>query len=460
MGQSSSKKEQKAQTGISNEEDTTKSSSSNNNDSTNTMNDNDNSSSSSSSSSSNNENNENNDNNDNNNNNNNYYNSDSFRTNPSIQTVDLESFPFPSSKRGNLTATVSFEERGKNPTPGESNYTMGDTGMPVVSNQTMNNNDRGNRPRPGCRNSILRNPTNLSRRGSLLSNVSFDEGVEEHGNHNTVKIGTSSSADTESVKSDANSPIVQFKRRASLSASLRASIKSQTSSTGVITKKKREMKKSQLFRLVTIVLPCLVSLWYSAAILFPPGAREKYSFFLWDDGQLMINDETGQPSICPRPSICSEGITEIILIGISRLSAFATYAVMGMTFFSKMHYLIRFLSSSYIRTFIPFESLHHVHTRTGTCYAVLAFIHAICHYIRYIIRQDISQLGTQVHISGLCGILSMMIIIFSMSSYAKRFKDTIGKFEKRLNSHWMFVVLTIAMCFHHGRTRFITLTFL
>jgi hypothetical protein len=223
----------------------------------------------------------------------------------------------------------------------------------------------------------------------------------------------------------------------------------------------KEMRKNLLFRLVTIVLPLVLSLWYSAAILFPPGVTEKYSYLLWDDGQLIINDE-GQPSICPRASICSKGYTQVVLISISRLTAFASYAVMGVTFLSKMHFLIHFLSSSYIRTFVPFESLHHVHTNTGKIFAGLAFVHTITHYIRYILRRDVHQLGTQVHVSGLFGILSMSIVIISMSSIAKseRFKNNVGKFEKRLNCHWMFIILCMALCAHNGRTRVITLAFL
>jgi len=218
-----------------------------------------------------------------------------------------------------------------------------------------------------------------------------------------------------------------------------------------------EEKEIKIY-LFMIVIPCLFSVWYSTAMLFPPQARDHYSFFLWDDGKLLF-DGDGRPAICPRPSICSEGILQIVLISIARVTAFASYVFMGITFLSKMHVTIHRLSTSYIRTFVPFESLHHFHTFSGKVFASLAVLHTISHYIRYIVRQEVDQLSTRVHISGLCSILAMITVVLCMSSIAKRFKDSIGKFEKRLNSHWLFIVLCVALCFHHVRTKIITLIF-
>ena len=226
------------------------------------------------------------------------------------------------------------------------------------------------------------------------------------------------------------------------------------------------MNKKIAFHLVAIVLPCLLSMWYSAAVLFPPEARDKYHALLWTDGHLItINSNDGVSTeqqghrggiltLCPRSSICSEGVFQIILIGLARLSAFASYVFMGVTFISKMHFLMRFLSSTYIRTIVPFESLHHVHTNNGKIFAGLAFLHTLTHYIRYILRKDVDQLGTYVHISGLCCILAMGIVILSMSPIAKKFKNRSGgSFDTRIACHWAFVILSIALCFHHGRAR-------
>jgi hypothetical protein len=211
------------------------------------------------------------------------------------------------------------------------------------------------------------------------------------------------------------------------------------------------------FHFSVIVLPTFISMWYSAAVLFPPDYREKAWFFLWDNGVLTYDDE-GRPILCPRASICSEGVIQVILIALARLSAFASYGVMSVTFVSKMQSTIHFLSSSYLRTFIPFEDLHHVHVNTGKWYGILAFLHMITHYIRYIVRQDANQLWTIVHISGLLGIFGMSITIVSMT-YLKKFKTKIS-YEVRFKIHWLgFFTLAVALLFHTRRSRTIVLIF-
>lgn len=205
-----------------------------------------------------------------------------------------------------------------------------------------------------------------------------------------------------------------------------------------------------------IVIPCTLILWYASAILFPPSARTKYSFLLWDDGQLTFDNN--KPILCPRPSICSEGVLQIICIAVARLTAYGAYVFIGATFLSKMHCLIRFLSSTYIRRFIPFETLHHMHTNTASIFGGLILVHASAHYVRYILRGDVGQLSSAVHISGLTGLLALLITIGSMSRFMRR-KENV-QFEKRFNSHWIgMVVMIFAMCYHHPTTRVVLLSF-
>jgi hypothetical protein len=211
----------------------------------------------------------------------------------------------------------------------------------------------------------------------------------------------------------------------------------------------------QLFYLGALVIPTIISLWYASAILFPPTAREKASFFLWTDGAMMKNDQ-GQLSICPRSSICAEGLFQIILIILARLSAFASYVAMGLTFLSKMHSMIHFLSTTYLSTMIPFESMHDVHKMTGRMFACLALLHTVTHYIRYIVRRDIGQLGSTVHISGLIAFLILVIVILSMSRFIKERLP----FENRFNAHWLFPIVILALFLHTPRTRNIVMVFL
>lgn len=209
------------------------------------------------------------------------------------------------------------------------------------------------------------------------------------------------------------------------------------------------------------IIPCLLIAWYAAAIFFTPQAQTNVilRYFLWDRGQL-IKNENGILSICPRSSICAEGIMQLMMIVIARITAFTSYVFMTFTFISKMHFLMRFLSSTYLRKYIPFESLHHIHVRIAKFYGALVIIHVISHYVRYILRRNVDlveQLQSRVHVSGLIGVLCIFILILGMSPFIKRLKNRICNFEIRFNIHWIgMVILCIALCFHHPRLRLVT----
>lgn len=106
------------------------------------------------------------------------------------------------------------------------------------------------------------------------------------------------------------------------------------------------------FYVFAVWIPIVISIIYAVAILFPPEARSKAPALLWDNG-FLERLENGRYSVCPRPSICSEGFVQLFLLVTARLTAFASYAIMGTTFLSKMHCTIHALSISYLRTFIP-----------------------------------------------------------------------------------------------------------
>jgi hypothetical protein len=211
------------------------------------------------------------------------------------------------------------------------------------------------------------------------------------------------------------------------------------------------------FFIFTLIIPTMISLWYATAILFPPGAKDVAPLLLWTPGSFERNDQ-GQPVICPREVICSEGGFQIFLVTVARLTGFATYPVMGLTFVSKMHSTILFLSSTYLSTLIPLESLHDVHKYTGKIYFYLVIVHTITHYLRYIIRGDSEPLLTSLHYSGVLGVLSMTVVVLSMSSIMKKVFPNVT-FERRFNAHWMFLLLVLALCFHRKRSRIITLIF-
>ena len=213
------------------------------------------------------------------------------------------------------------------------------------------------------------------------------------------------------------------------------------------------------FYIKFFALPICILLIYAIAILFPPEARAKVPALLWTDGALVgkgVNN-AGEVRLCPYESICSDGILQIILIAMSRFTAFASYALMGQTFLTKMHCTIHALSTSYVGTIVPLAKLQTVHKNAGKWYAMLAVLHTVTHTIRWIIRGDLRLLGTGVGISGVGGIICILLTIGSMT-LAKKIKRL--TFEMRLNAHWTFMILlNLALCFHSPRCRNIVLTF-
>ena len=220
----------------------------------------------------------------------------------------------------------------------------------------------------------------------------------------------------------------------------------------------RSLSEMNIFYIRYFALPIFVSLLYAVAILFPPEARTKAPLLLWTDGALVKDTDENRTSFCPRESICSDGILQIFLIALSRLTAFASYVLMGQTFLSKMHCTIHALSTSYVGSVVPLAKLHNVHKNAGMWYTLLAVVHAISHTIRWAIRGDLQLINTSNGISGVVGVVCIVLTIVSMTSLAKKLKSL--TFEMRFNAHWTFLVfLNVALCFHAPRCRVIVLIF-
>jgi len=211
-----------------------------------------------------------------------------------------------------------------------------------------------------------------------------------------------------------------------------------------------------------IIFPSLVVLWYAAAVLLPTSWDRARPYFVWTPS-LLGRDEAGRITAGCLPyggrrSICSEGWWQVVLIMLARLSAYASYVVMGMTFLSKMHSTVHFFSTTYLATLVPFEAFHELHTSMGSMYSGLILLHTVTHFIRWGIRRElIWGITSKWGVSGIIGVLAITFCVLSMSSLAKKIKFT---FENRFLAHWIsFFLLTAAICLHHWRTRIIALTF-
>ena len=83
--------------------------------------------------------------------------------------------------------------------------------------------------------------------------------------------------------------------------------------------------------LQTIVLSiCIIQLlaiWYAVAIFFPPEYKWNRSAegLFWTDGALVRGNGTTPDAVCPKETLCSVGWVQILLLMLSRLTAFIMY---------------------------------------------------------------------------------------------------------------------------------------
>ena len=110
-----------------------------------------------------------------------------------------------------------------------------------------------------------------------------------------------------------------------------------------------------------------------------------------------------------------------------------------------------------MRSELQYAPLHKMHKRAATIYSILALFHVTGHFVRWFIRQEtMHRTNTQVGISGVISIFTMIIVVFSMSSFAK----PIATFETRINAHYLMILFVGALSFHTTRCRYLTLIFL
>ena len=213
----------------------------------------------------------------------------------------------------------------------------------------------------------------------------------------------------------------------------------------------------------TIVLPILVcyvlAVWYAAAIFFRPDARSKslWDKLLWTPG-VLVTDVNGTDSVCPKPTLCSDGWGEIVLLMISRLTAFVIYVTIFLVYLTKCHSLTYFLSRTYVAELIPFEYLHTTHKAQGIAFFALALMHTIGHLIRWGLRSELSTMMPQtVSVSGITAMVLLVMIVTPM--LLQRLKARLS-FELRIELHAgraVEVLLVLCMLLHAKRAGLISL---
>ena len=194
---------------------------------------------------------------------------------------------------------------------------------------------------------------------------------------------------------------------------------------------------------------------YAALILLPDstdvGGTQWTSLAATNESTLL---EWGAENItiCPRPSICSEGLHQVFWICGARLSAYFMYPALGAVFLTKCHALCTAMASTILNVFIPLADLHHLHARLGHAVALMTVIHAASHIVRWALRGELHMLYS--HPAGLSGVIAtlcMAPVWFLMGgpeALRKRFP-----WETRKTAHLLSVVIAISLLWHTTRLR-------
>ncbi len=202
---------------------------------------------------------------------------------------------------------------------------------------------------------------------------------------------------------------------------------------------KSTLFESQLGRML-MMLQCGCCL-YSAAILLPidagiGGATE------WGNSTAIL---------CPRESICAEGYAEVLMLFLSRGSAYFMYPMLGAVFLTKCHALNTQLSKTQISLYLPLVDLHNLHAAVGILIAAMTFIHAVFHIARLAKRGEADLLfTTDVGVSGMLGTI-VMIPVVALMKLPQRLKMLVT-WEQRKTAHMLSIVMAIALCWHTYRT--------
>ena len=156
---------------------------------------------------------------------------------------------------------------------------------------------------------------------------------------------------------------------------------------------------------------------------------------------LMVNG-----TVCPRPTVCALEWYTLLLLAVSRGSAYATYPIMILLFLSKANNLRSWLQRSCFSIFVPFHDLHHVHVIGGHVVGIAVAIHGLAHFTRWASQGNLAFLWT--HVTGRSGVISLLLtpLIVLPMRWAKLRKQM--RWELRKALHYLSIVWCFSICFH------------
>jgi glucose-6-phosphate 1-dehydrogenase len=178
---------------------------------------------------------------------------------------------------------------------------------------------------------------------------------------------------------------------------------------------------------------------YSASILLPSGTLGGATE--WSNSTV---------TLCPREVICAEGYTQLLMLFLSRGSAYFIYPALGSIFLTKCHAMNTWLSTTKVSLWIPLIDLHNLHAATGMLMAVMVLVHTAFHLARWAKRGELYLLFTDTAgVSGAVAVLAIIPVVVLMK--LPRAMKKLVNWEIRKTAHMLSIPMAAALCFHTTR---------
>ena len=150
--------------------------------------------------------------------------------------------------------------------------------------------------------------------------------------------------------------------------------------------------------------------------------------------------------LCPRETVCAESWGVLVLLAISRTSAYFCYPSVILLFVTKTNNLRTLLLRTPITMFVPLYDLHQMHVFCGEIVGVGVLLHGLCHMIRWGLQGRINLLwGHVTGVTGAACFLMTPLITWPMLWPSLKTKIT---YEVRKGLHYLSIVWGVALMFH------------
>lgn len=205
-----------------------------------------------------------------------------------------------------------------------------------------------------------------------------------------------------------------------------------------------------------VIVPTILLCTFASLALLPESARWYGSpgLLTWSEQPSTHNGSVPVVhfAICPRPTICSEGLAQIILIAIARLSGYSLYVALGLAMGTKCYCMLYALRNTLASEYVPLQWVHELHRLAGIIFLIGSIVHTIAHLVRWVLRDGVHELHLMLlHPTGVSGVISVLLLLIAVLPMWKPawFKYFKLSFEARHWMHLCVVPMGIVLCWHH-----------